>query len=278
MAGFAGGSHLSFERIFYPPGGTIMRHFYFLAAVLACSTNLAALTIQDATYLNVIEYANLEQSIDERTFSITPGSTSVPGSSQSTTVGTRPVLFASATGIAPASDLAVNTAGAEVSYYFIVTGPETGLVPLFLDFDLTASSSGTGQGFAGVELDLNQTMVSNAFVSCDLSGCLDTQGNQASQVSGRFQPFVHTGDTYQIVMDVNGSANSIGDSGSGYADPYIYVDPSFPGAANYSIVVSAGVGNSPLSNASTPEPASWLLVGFAPAVAVLFRRRRTRQC
>jgi hypothetical protein len=59
-----------------------------------------------------------------------------------------------------------------------------------------------------------------------------------------------------------------------FADPFIYIDPSFPNASLYSIVVSSGVGNVPLAPAPVPEPASAVLFAMgvlccAPAPRLL---------
>jgi MYXO-CTERM domain-containing protein len=55
------------------------------------------------------------------------------------------------------------------------------------------------------------------------------------------------------------------------ADPYFYIDPSFPDAPDYQLYVSDGVSN---QAAGAPEPALWLtmLLGFGGAGAALRRR------
>jgi hypothetical protein len=59
----------------------------------------------------------------------------------------------------------------------------------------------------------------------------------------------------QVQASVGDSLRS--ESASASADPFIFIDPAFPNAALYSIVVSPGVGN---STAAVPEPASVHLV------------------
>ena len=62
-------------------------------------------------------------------------------------------------------------------------------------------------------------------------------------------------------------------SASASADPFIFIDPSFPGAALYSIAVSPGVGNAEITVAPEPGTIS-LFLGMAALLGVA-RRRRT---
>ena len=58
------------------------------------------------------------------------------------------------------------------------------------------------------------------------------------------------------------------------ADPHLFVDPNFPDAAEYSILLSPNIGN---AVPGIPEPRAWVLlaVGFA-GLAGLRRRIRER--
>jgi hypothetical protein len=62
-----------------------------------------------------------------------------------------------------------------------------------------------------------------------------------------------------------------------FADPYISIDPSFANAADYSIVVSQGMGNSQTSASATPELASFTLIGIAFCTAALLRGKAVGQ-
>ena len=58
------------------------------------------------------------------------------------------------------------------------------------------------------------------------------------------------------------------------ADPFIFVDPAFPTANLYSIVVSPGVGNA-IAGSTVPQPGgTWPMVAVGFAVIVFTRVRR----
>ena len=48
-----------------------------------------------------------------------------------------------------------------------------------------------------------------------------------------------------------------------WADPYIYIDPAFVGGDQFSLLISEGIGNTPLS--AVPEPSTWAILLFAVA-------------
>ena len=74
---------------------------------------------------------------------------------------------------------------------------------------------------------------------------------------------VYAGFPVEVQMLIEGGATSSAQPtalANATLGPFFYVDPSFPNADQYSIVVSAGIGNAPV-----PELSSWtlLLFGFA---------------
>jgi PEP-CTERM motif len=46
------------------------------------------------------------------------------------------------------------------------------------------------------------------------------------------------------------------------ADPYIFIDPAFVGGIQFSLLISEGIGNGPVS--AVPEPSTWamMILGF----------------
>ena len=61
---------------------------------------------------------------------------------------------------------------------------------------------------------------------------------------------------------------------SASADPHIFIDPAFPNASLYSIIVSPGVSNDEEPAAAAPEPAMFPLTGIALAALSLRWRKR----
>jgi hypothetical protein len=64
------------------------------------------------------------------------------------------------------------------------------------------------------------------------------------------------------------------ESARAFADPFIYVDPTFPNASLYGVVVSPGVGNVPISPVPEPAPA---MLRLAASALIAFRLMRRRQ-
>ena len=103
------------------------------------------------------------------------------------------------------------------------------------------------------------------------------------EIEAHLQVDPDSSDIYEVVIEMRAYAtgqiwNTEGRGGYATAecwvDPYIYIDPSWPYADQYEIVVSEGIGNSPI-----PEPSALSLcgMGFASLLAVaLLRRNRKR--
>jgi hypothetical protein len=61
-----------------------------------------------------------------------------------------------------------------------------------------------------------------------------------------------------VIAAAEGFDSPESSSASAQVDPYIFIDPSFADASQYSIEVSPGIGNSP---PALPEPSTFVLLG-----------------
>jgi hypothetical protein len=78
--------------------------------------------------------------------------------------------------------------------------------------------------------------------------------------------------TVQLIIQAENTF-LFGGTADASADPFIFVDPSFPGAGNYSVLVSDGVGNVLGSVPVPPVPAWASLALLGVGFATLARRR-----
>jgi PEP-CTERM motif len=169
-----------------------------------------------------------------------------------------------------------------ITYYFAVTGGNTGdPVNVLVDGLLSGSLSGNATGANALEGMYSTLSVSDngSAVYYTLQGaCIDLCTWQ-QQWKGTLSIPMAVGDIGTLTIETNlqlsevisGNLSGVG-WGSAYADPYIYVDPNDPNASLYSIVVSPGIGNVPLG--STPEPSSLVLLGSGVMGLAGFLRRK----
>jgi hypothetical protein len=155
-----------------------------------------------------------------------------------------------------------------LNYSFEVIGGTPGtVVPLDIEPSLQAVPNSIGHVFSEIDVAAN-TLAS--FTICDSGGIGCGAGTGETDFTGVLQvealsdtAYVTTGPSFNqgihLEVEVIGALGNSSDFNGGMAsaDPYIFVDPSFPGAANYSIVLSPGVGN---AVPTIPEPATWLLM------------------
>jgi hypothetical protein len=183
-----------------------------------------------------------------------------------------PSPFVSVEATAPPTAVLGAGASATALYYFQVTGGEPGdAIPILIDFALGASS--TPESSALARLIYYTTVMGSVAgteeVVCNPQVCDETEFS----------------DTLSLVALSGATLNSLTlyveaqappthfstESARAFADPYIYIDPAFPNASLYSVVVSPGVGNVPL--AQVPEPATLGLVGSVLVAFGLLRRK-----
>lgn len=187
--------------------------------------------------------------------------------------GTASEVFAN--GIStPAADSPPGTAGVLLRYYFevkptVLAPPDTEVPVVFLfveeTFAVCSPTPGScGTSYALAEVDIaggSPLTIDNVFVQCSSAPTVIFFSNPSTtcfpsdlpfENSYTFEGSADVGDIYQISLNANVYAGP-----GGYAsmkiDPQIFIDPSFPDAADYTLEFSA-------FTQSTPEPSTTSLL------------------
>jgi hypothetical protein len=145
-----------------------------------------------------------------------------------------------------------------VNYFFGVDGPAGVQVPVYIDAVLKTTAIAGGlspQVNARAELDVNNQTIG---VSCANIGTTFNCINQPINHPMFLGMFLSQTEI-PVHLEVSARANTTGPGNGGTdiatalaeADPFIFVDPAFPRANEFTIAVSAGVGN---SSVSVPGP------------------------
>jgi hypothetical protein len=169
-----------------------------------------------------------------------------------------------------------------LNYSFEVIGGTPGtVVPVDIEATLQAIPDSIGYVFSEINVAANTNA---SFVICNSGGIGCGAGTGETNFSGVLQvtalsdtPYVTTGLSFDqgvhLEVEAGGALGASFNGGTVSADPHIFVDPSFPDAAEYSILVSPNVGN---AVPTIPEPGTWVLMGVG-FVGLAGLRRRLRQ-
>ena len=165
---------------------------------------------------------------------------------------------------------------AVTNYDFTVNGSDPS-AKVKVDIDTRLHQSVVNSGYAVSEILV--TAGTDIFTSPNSASkviCSDPCPDESEDFAGTLQIIMNPGYISTVHLEIEALAGFSADPNSGYAyvDPYIYIDPNMPDAADYMITLSDGVGNG-LPTTGVPEPASWvmMLVGVGGCGAVMRRRR-----
>jgi hypothetical protein len=194
-----------------------------------------------------------------------PGNYSL-GSASAIVSGSDPIIIGHDIFPGPALQVSAGDGGsvqAQVSYYFSVAGASFGdIIPLRVFGSLSTTASTLVSASSTAQLGVRTALTTNG---------IGVQGNESW--SGFLAIDYLGGDQYALSNSIVIAGSASGPS-TAFADPFIEVDPNFANASNYQIIVSQGIGNGPAAASSTPEPASFALVGIALGCVGLLRRKK----
>jgi hypothetical protein len=209
--------------------------------------------------------------------SSTQGATSCTIAGAAAQVSLDPAVQLTATSLAAGLETVGASAGA--LYSFEIVGPSTTFVPIIIDTILSTAVS----GYAGSSASITINTVPSNLVTPAYNARVTACQNNTS-------PFACTGDpaAFDGAIHLTAISNlpepgqldlfvltgaALGGFASASADPLITIDPSFPGAADFSLVLSDGVGN---GLPTVPEPPTWtmIVVGISGLAAMIRARRR----
>lgn len=254
--------------------------FFFAAAFLRPEAQAAAVIPgpPSATVFTQVASGSTTQS----QFTVGTNTLSIGGMSATAIANFLPspneTAVASVTGVGSASAFEI------IQYYFEATGPSGVSVPIIL-----TASGGVTTPLASANTAELQLIPPTGGVQLLVSACAPAPppGNFCAANGLTPQPSfsvaapetITSNAVYSITMDLQIDANTFvipgggADSQSGFIDPVVTIDPSFPLAGEFTLEFSPGVGNTP--GAPIPEPAAWqILLAEFGGVLTASRMRR----
>lgn len=163
-------------------------------------------------------------------------------------------------------------AEANLIYYVSIVGPLNVYIPITISGQATASSN--SYGYAQSQVQIAPVYTTNLFVNAisnthgshtqitTFDSHVDVLSNSVIQVNLQT---IAGEDAYSIFNTGNASAT---------ADPIFTIDSGFALSNQFSVVMSPGVGNSPVS--SVPESSTWamMMLGFAGIGFAAYRQKQ----
>ena len=196
-------------------------------------------------------------------------------------IGVPPSAFASAS-LSPLPSVSVEVtsppaavlgagADANATYWFQVTGGNVGdAVPIMVEFGLSVFSTAESSALARIIVRTSVVPFTVEEVVCNPQECDEKTLSDILSIPAKSGS---TSDSVTLYALAQSPATRVSnETARAFADPRIFVDPSFPNASLYSIVLSPGVGNGNEPLAAAPEPAALWFVALLLGAMVLFRR------
>jgi hypothetical protein len=178
--------------------------------------------------------------------------------------------------VAATDFLADSSGDFELTYYAEINGP-VGNVVIGVDAhgETQTAISGTATAAASAAIQINAFTGPPTTQNIIIANAYATNGNYDTfNLSQTFEQ--ETNNVFEVFIFGATEADTNGGSAFAYAnvDPYFYIPTSDPNYGDYSISVSSGIGNSPMSG--VPEPSTWamMLIGFAGLGFAGYRARK----
>jgi hypothetical protein len=152
-------------------------------------------------------------------------------------------VFAESLDLGSEWDRGRSQAQGAIRYYVEIVGPEA-TVPVHI---AVAGAVGASNGFypgpiAGTAASVSLS-VNGAYVACAASPFPETACSQQQSFYGTYSQSFPANTPITVDLNAFASAYSMGYTGtySAYLDPVFSVDPAFPNASSYTVVVSPGI-------------------------------------
>jgi hypothetical protein len=165
------------------------------------------------------------------------------------------------------------------TYSFEVVGGNPGdVVPIEIATNLSSSASSLDHAFGQAQLSVSTNFGRYSQVVCtngSINPTCPTLQQAFSGIIAWSATSGEAGDTINLSVDAESGDSAFAEWANASADPFIFIDPNFINAANYSIIVSPGVGNG-LPVTAVPEPATIALTGSGLIMLISRGRQRAR--
>jgi hypothetical protein len=147
---------------------------------------------------------------------------------------------------------------------------------VFQDKVILQYSSGINDDLSCGSTNTTPAPVGNGFLGAATVSCGASSASGGINETGSYM--IVTNQVYDVTLqtDINvGTANDGNASGAGTVEGMVTMDPTFTVPAGYTIILSAGIGNTPAAS-GVPEPATWSMLAAGMGLLVLAKRRVSR--